>query len=145
MNKSKNTHEKFISNNEIKVGSERSFGLVFTAFFIILSCFALYKGNASTSLYLIVIAISMAIIAVISPALLRIPNILWYKFGLILHGIINPVILGFMFFLVITPTALFMRVMGKDPLNLTMKSDLKSYWIKRDPPGPEPETMVNQF
>lgn len=85
------------------------------------------------------------ILVLIAPGVLKGPNRLWFRFGLLLHKIINPLVLGLMFFLIITPVALVMRLLDKDPLRLRLDSEVKSYWIYRDPPGPEPKSMSRQF
>jgi len=67
------------------------------------------------------------------------------RFGLLLHRIVNPLVMALLFFLVVTPIALLMRLFGKRPLQLDSEADAESYWIPRDPPGPDPETMKQQF
>lgn len=84
-------------------------------------------------------------VAIVRPAWLAPANRLWMRFGLLLHKITNPLIMGLVFFLTVTPTGLIMRAMGKDPLNRKLDRAAKSYWIEREPPGPAPETMINQF
>ncbi len=83
--------------------------------------------------------------AVFYPKLLAPLNHLWFKFGLLLHKIVNPVVLAIMFFLVITPIGLLMRALGKDPLRLRLDKAATSYWIDRTPPGPSPDTLGDQF
>ena len=70
---------------------------------------------------------------------------IWTKFGVLLYTIVSPVVLGFLFYVTVTPIALLMRVLGKDPLRLRRDPDAASYWIDRTPPGPSPESMKNQF
>jgi hypothetical protein len=70
---------------------------------------------------------------------------LWLKFGLLLNSIVSPVVMALLFYLVITPLALIMRTLGKDPLRLKYDAKVSSYWILRAPPGPSPETIKNQF
>ena len=67
------------------------------------------------------------------------------RFGLLLHRIVNPLVMALLFFLVVTPIALLMRLFGKRPLHLKTEPDAATYWIPRDPPGPEPDTMKQQF
>ena len=76
---------------------------------------------------------------------LRPLNKLWFKFGLLLHAIINPIVLGAMFFVAVTPMALVMRLAGKKLLNMDYEPNAKSYWIERKPPGPPPESVRRQF
>ena len=132
------------SQMPVKTSSERGFGLVFTAFFALLAGLPLLHGHAPRWSLLAVAAVFLAL-ALLSPSLLAPLNRLWTKFGEILHRVMNPVIMGLMFFLIITPMALAMRLAGKDPLRLRMDPDTDSYWIPREPPGPPPESLKNQF
>ena len=79
------------------------------------------------------------------PSLLRPLNRLWFKFGLLLNKVVNPLIMGLVFYITVTPIGLIMRVLGKDLLGLRLSKDSESYWIHRDPPGPSPESMRHQF
>jgi hypothetical protein len=72
-------------------------------------------------------------------------NRLWASFGLLLGRVTNPLIMGIVFFLVVTPVAVIARFRGKDPLRLRLDSEADSYWIERVPPGPVPTSMINQF
>jgi hypothetical protein len=83
--------------------------------------------------------------ALLRPAVLAPLNRVWTRFGLLLHRIVSPVVLGIMFFVVITPMGLIMRALGKDPLRLRLEREARSYWIERRPPGPPPDTLNNQF
>ncbi|MDD9928124.1 MAG: SxtJ family membrane protein [Rhodospirillaceae bacterium] len=93
---------------------------------------------------LIIAGVFLAL-AFAAPKLLSPLNRLWMRFGLLLHRIVNPLVMALLFFLVVTPIALLMRLFGKRPLHLETEPDAESYWIPRDPPGPEPETMKQQF
>ncbi len=79
------------------------------------------------------------------PALLAPLNKIWTKFGSILGKIVSPIVLGGLFFLVIAPAALIFRALGKDLLNLRRDPDVASYWLARNPPGPAPESINDQF
>ena len=72
-------------------------------------------------------------------------NRLWMKFGGLLHRFVSPIVLGLLFFVVITPMGLAMRMLGKDPLKLRADTQSKSYWIDRTPPGPRPDSFIDQF
>lgn len=138
------THEHIGGNEEIKTASDRSFGVVFTIVFTIIGLWPLInKGDPY--LWALSIAGLLLIVAIVRPAWLAPANRLWMRFGLLLHKITNPLIMGLVFFLTVTPTGLIMRAMGKDPLNRKLDRAAKSYWIEREPPGPAPETMINQF
>ena len=69
----------------------------------------------------------------------------WLAFGLLLHQVLNPIVLALLFFGAVLPTGLVMRALGKDLLRLRLKPETDSYWIARQPPGPAPESMVDQF
>ena len=83
--------------------------------------------------------------AIFAPYLLVHLNRLWSKLGLVLHRITNPLVLGIIFFVALTPMALAMRIFRKDHLNLKYDTTAKSYWILRDPPGPDSDSMKHQF
>ena len=83
--------------------------------------------------------------ALLYPAALKPLNRLWLKFGLLLHKVVNPIMMAFVFFGTVLPTGLIMRVLGKDPLRLKRQPEADSYWIDRQPPGPAPESMKDQF
>ena len=83
--------------------------------------------------------------ALLCPTVLNPLNRLWLKFGLLLHKIVNPVLMGVIFYSTILPTGLIMRALGKDLLRLKLQPDTDSYWIVRQPRGPAPETFKDQF
>ena len=72
-------------------------------------------------------------------------NRVWLRLGLVLYKVVNPVAMGLVFFTTVVPIGLMMRALGKDPLRLKRDASAASYWIMRDPPGPAPDTMKNQF
>ncbi len=139
-----NTHESFSRDEAVKVSSDRAFGIVFTVLFTVIGLWPLIHGG-EVRIWSLVLAAVILSVALIRPSLLAPFNRAWMKFGLLLHKITNPVIMGLIFFLTVTPTALIMRAMGKDPLRRKFDPSATSYWIDRDPPGPEPETMKQQF
>ncbi len=85
------------------------------------------------------------VLAFARPDWLALPNRLWMRFGELLHGIVSPMVLAVLFFGVVTPIGLAMRLSGKDPMGRRPDPHSQSYWIKREPPGPEPSSMKNQF
>ena len=138
------THEDFSRTHNVEASSNRSFGWVFTAVFLVIAGWPLFHGAAPRWWSLIVAALLMAI-TLVAPALLALPNRLWLRFGLLLNRIISPVVLAFLFYAVVTPMGALMRVFGKDNLRLRRDAADASYWIKRDPPGPKPDSMNHQF
>jgi len=124
--------------------SNRNFGLVFAAFFLILALIQWYY-TGSTSISLVGLSASCIILAIFIPSVLQPFNILWLKFGFVLNKIMSPIIMSLVFFLLITPISLVMRILGKRTLNIGFNPNLDSYWIPYNSSGPEKDTMKNQF
>ena len=129
-----------MKNTEIKIGSNKSFGIVFFIVFLLIAIYPLIN-NGDLRMWALVIAIIFFILGLINSKVLTPLNKLWFKFGLLLGKIVSPLIMGIIFFLVVTPTALIMRIIGKDLLNLRFNNK-KSYWIEKT--GPKSK-MKNQF
>lgn len=138
------THENFSEFQTAKQSSNRSFGLVMATAFALLGLFPLWNGNTPMWWSITVAAVFLVLSLFYTDGLEK-PKQLWLKFGELLHRITSPIILAFLFFIVITPTALLLKISGKDLVNRKLDPKIKSYWIKRDPPGPEPSSMENQF
>ncbi len=128
----------------VQAGSEKSFGDVFSIVFLIIGLFPLWYGNPVRS-WSVGVALAFLITAFVAPRTLRPLNLLWHKFGMLLHHIVTPLVMGILFFGVVTPFGLLMRAAGNDPMRVKKQPDAKTYWIERAPPGPEPSTMKNQF
>ena len=137
-------HESYERQDDVEGISNRSFGLVFAFLFAAVGFLPLLSGRGVRSWALLIGALFLAT-ALFAPTILEPLSRLWMKFGLLLHRLISPVALGVMFFLVITPIGLIMRMLGKDPLRLKSDHSAQSYWIPRDPPGPPPESLKDQF
>lgn len=137
-------HEAPLEREGPTLPSERSFGLVFTAVFAILGLLPWLRGRGA-AWWLIAVAGLFAGVTLGAPRLLAPLNRLWFRLGLLLSRVVNPLVVGILFFLVVLPTALFRRMMRRDPLGLSWSEGEKSYWVERKPPGPSPETMKNQF
>ncbi len=144
MTDSGTNHEIFLREETVKTSTDRSFGIVFTVVFAIIGLWPLMGGHG-VRLWAIAVAGVLLVVALVRPVWLAPANRLWTKFGLLLHHVTNPLIMGLVFFVVVTPMALGMRFLGKDPLCRKIDKSAKSYWIDREPPGPKPETMINQF
>jgi hypothetical protein len=84
-------------------------------------------------------------VALSVPRVLALPNRLWTKVGLVLFKVVSPVVLALVFYVTVTPINLLLRLLGKDILGLGWKRDDSTYWIARNPPGPAPDTLKNQF
>ena len=124
----------------IKISSNRDFGVVFFIFFMIISLFPLFKDE-NIRIWAAVVAIIFLILGLLNSSALLPLNKIWFKFGILLGNFISPIIMGLVFFIVVTPTSLIMRVFGKDLLNLK-KNNKKSYWIEK---SPIKSKMKNQF
>ena len=129
-----------VQTEDIKLGSNRSFGIVFFAVFLLISLSPLLN-NEHINILSLVISLIFLILGLINSKFLSPLNKIWFKFGLFLGKLISPLIMGFIFFLVVTPIGLLMRMFGKDLLNLKFNTK-KSYWIKKD--GLKSK-MKNQF
>ena len=138
------THEDLSRTHEVKASSNRSFGWVFTAVFVIVAVLPLFSGGV-VRWWSLIVAAAFAVVTVVAPKLLALPNRLWLRFGLLLNQIISPVVLAFLFYVVVTPLGGLMRALGKDSLRLRRNNSDASYWIARDPPGPKPDSLNHQF
>ena len=126
--------------DEIKVGSNKSFGIVFFVVFLLISLYPLLN-NESIRIWSLVVSLIFLILGILDFKILSPLNKIWFKFGILLGKVISPIIMGIIFFLVVTPTGVIMRLLGKDVLNLK-SSNIQSYWIEKT--GPKSK-MKNQF
>ena len=127
-------------NEDIKIGSNKSFGIVFFTVFLILSLYPLVNSE-SIRIWSLIISIIFLVLGLLNSKILTPLNKLWFKFGILLGKIVSPFVMGIIFFLVVTPIGLIMRLFGKDVLNLKY-NEKKSYWIEKK--GPKSK-MKNQF
>jgi hypothetical protein len=127
-------------SEKINIGSNRSFGIVFFIIFILIGFYPLIN-DGELRLWSLLISFIFLILGLINSKFLTPLNRLWFKFGLFLGKIVSPLIMGAIFFIVVTPTGILMRVFKKDLLNLKFNSN-KSYWIEKT--GPKSK-MKNQF
>jgi hypothetical protein len=147
--------------------SEREFGLVFSAFFMILAVFDKFSKLPFTldvpylkdcvflqdtewvvhplTLVFGMLSLCFLLFALFLPNLLMPLNWLWTKLGLLLHKIVSPIVLGLLFYVVFTPIGVVMRLLGSDLLRLRIDKGATSYWIERTPAGPEPTSLEDQF
>ncbi len=125
---------------EINKSSNRSFGLVFFVVFLLIAIYPLLNDGELRS-WSLIISIPFLILGIVDSKLLSPLNRIWFKFGILLGKIISPFIMGIIFFLVVTPTAIIMRIFNKDLLNLKYNKK-KSYWIEKNDVKSK---MKNQF
>jgi len=138
------THESHVSVTEVRLGSDRAFGCVFASVFTIIGLFPLIHGDGIRWWGPGVGAAFLAL-ALVRPAVLNPLNRLWFRFGMVLHRVVSPLVMGLLFYTTVTPVGLLMRACGKDPMRLKRDVAGTSYWIARRPPGPAPESMKQQF
>jgi hypothetical protein len=137
-------HENLHREQTIEGSSNRAFGFVFAVFFAVIGAWPLL-GARSPRWWALALGLLFALAAVSRPDALAGLNRLWMRLGLLLGRVVSPMALGVLFFFVVTPTGLLMRLTGKDPLLLKRDAGAASYWRPRDPPGPRPDSMTQQF
>ena len=129
-----------MNKNKIKIPSNKSFGLVFFTFFLIISLFPLFK-DGNIRIWAIIPSIIFLILGLLNSPILSPLNKIWFKFGILLGSFMSPIVMGMVFFIVVTPTSLIMKMFGKDILGLK-KNKKKSYWVER---SSIKSKMKNQF
>ena len=129
------------SHVEVKIGSEKGFGIVFAIVFSLIGAYPLLANEGVHSWALGVAAIFLAL-ALFAPATLSVPNRLWFKLGMALGAIIAPIVMALVYFTTILPTGLIMRLAGKDLLRQKLDKDTETYWIPREQPV---GSMKDQF
>ncbi len=129
-----------MKNKDIKIGSNRSFGIVFFVVFLIIGLWPFLK-NQELRIWSIAISIIFLILGLINSKLLTPLNKIWFKFGIILGNFIAPIVMGLVYFFVVTPTGLLMKIFKKDLINLKKNND-KTYWIEKKEIT---SSMKNQF
>ena len=126
--------------NKIKIGSNRSFGVVFFIVFFLISIY-LFLNNGSVYYWLLFLSLAFLILGLLNSKLLYPLNFIWFKFGILLGRIVSPIIMGVIFFLVVTPTSILLKIFGKDVLKLKYNNS-KTYWLDKNEPKSK---MKNQF
>jgi hypothetical protein len=137
-------HENHEREDDMAGSSNRSFGFTLAIALGLIGLWPVATGSGVRTWALMVSA-SFAVCAGVFPAVLAPLNRAWFLVGRLMHMLVNPVVLGIMFFLVVTPIGLAMRAFGKDPLRRRFDKELSTYWIERTPPGPAPESLKDQF
>jgi len=127
-----------------QIPPDRHFGALFTGVFAVLAVVNYFRGGRAY-LWLAALCVVFGIVTLARPKLLRPINILWMRFASLLHRIVSPVVLGVIFYVVITPVGLVQRLSGRDALRRRPNPRARSYWLPRAPPGPPPDSFKNQF
>lgn len=139
-------HEKSDMKDPVNKSSDRSFGLVMAGAFGVFAAIAFWKNPQTIAgLWLVGIGALFLVSAMVRPAVLKPVNRIWFKFGNLLHKIISPLVMGAIFFILMTPIGLLMRLIGKDLLNLNIARNEASYWIAQKDDETEPSDMTQQF
>ena len=133
--------EKTNSFIPVEINSEKSFGILFSIVFLIIALYPL-TDSKDLNLWALLISAIFLLLGYILPKVLYFPNRIWFKFGLLLGSIIAPLIMALIYFAIILPTGIIMRLLGKDLLQNQLDKDSHTYWIERDEPV---GTMKNQF
>jgi hypothetical protein len=127
------------------IQANRSFGIVFVVFFALVGTRYWWHSNRAYP-YFFGISLLVGATTLLKPSLLTRFNQAWVTLGEILHRVVNPVVLGIMFFGVMTPLGVIVRLLSKrDAMRIDYEPNSTSYWIVRDPPGPDPDSFPNQF
>ena len=129
-----------MQKDNIKIGSNKSFGIIFFLFFLIVGIFPLLN-NEDIRIWSIILSIIFLILGLLNAPILSPLNRAWFKFGILLGNFVSPIVMGVVFFIVVTPTALIMRALGKNLLSLK-KNNKKTYWIEK---SEIKSKMKNQF
>jgi len=122
----------------------RVFGLIFSGIFCVIALFPLLFGNDIRA-WALIVAAAWAIPALLFPSILAPLNKLWAQFGQFMHKIINPILMGLIFFLTVLPTGIILKLLGKDPMRRKFDANAKSYWIAREENSLSKDSFDNQF
>lgn len=144
MTPSGTTHEDFSRQEEVTGPSDRTFGLALAAALALLALWPIVRHRPMRA-WLLPAAVVLAVLALVRPWLLAPANRFWLRLGLLLQRLVTPAVMVLLFYTVVTPTALALRLLGKDLLGLKLDRTAETYWIDRTPPGPAPDAMRRQF
>jgi len=128
----------------VKPLANRTFGLIFSAIFLVIALWPMLSGGNLRS-WAALIAGGFCVPALFFPKMLAPLNLLWAKFGLLMHKIVNPILMGIIFFIAVLPTGLIMRLLGKDSMQRKLEANANSYWIEREPESLTKDSFDNQF
>jgi hypothetical protein len=138
---SKNFHEAY-SGPAVAPPTERATGLVFAAMALIVAL--IWRSNSTVLGWGLGLAAGLTLASLVAPSLLKPLNIAWFKFGMLLHKVVNPVVMMALFLVAIVPAGLIMQLV-RDPLQRRRKPGGESYWIKPDPASEAPRSMKNPY
>jgi hypothetical protein len=138
------SNNAFVSHRKVARSSNRSFGFVFAGVFTVIGLLPLLSGGQAR-LWSLAVGGSFVVIAYFVPRMLGPLNLVWYKVGLVLHHVVNPVVMLMLYCVAIVPIGLMMRARGNDLLRLAPDKPAPTYWISREPLAPSPGSMSKQF
>lgn len=130
------------SYDDVTIGSERGFGIVFAALFLLIGLWPL-TGSNDPRIWSLAVAGGFLLCSYVFPRVLSPLNKIWFQFGMLLFKVVSPLTMGLLFILTFVPTGLIMRALGKDLLRLRRDPEAETYWVPRDPD--QPSSMSNQF
>ena len=130
-----------MKKDQVKISSNRSFGFLFFVVFFVISLWPI-KSQGDLRLWAFILSLIFLVLGVLNSKLLTPFNKLWFKFGILLGSIVSPIVMGAVFFVVVTPVGLIMRFLGKDLLRINKNKFASTYWINRDK---QKNTMKKQF
>ena len=140
-----NFHERLeYTEDHLQGSSDRVFGLVFSVFWSVVALAPLMKSGP-IRVWAVVIAAAFVLAALVKPTLLGPLNQVWQRLGRLLRKVTNPIVMAILFFSTVVPFGLIMRLLKRDVLHLNWERESATYWIPRNPPGPRPDSMRDQF
>jgi Saxitoxin biosynthesis operon protein SxtJ len=139
-------HEDFSRGDDVKSGTDRGFGLTVGGILLLIAAARTYFRGIGWAQYgLAGIGVALILLGLVAPNSLNRLHHAWVRLGLIMFRVVNPIVLALIYGVVIMPVGLLMRLTGRDPLRLKVDARADSYWVVRDPPGPAPDSMTDQF
>ena len=147
MSQNSSLHENYRDEEPTKAGSDRAFGCTVGGMLMLIGATKAFVAGAISSVVCLIFASGalLLLLGIVAPSRLSALNRLWLKVGTAIAKVVNPIILALLFFLVVTPMAFFMRIVGKRPLRLAADRTATTYWIEREPPAGEESSMKRQF
>ena len=147
MSQNSSLHENYRDEEPTEAGSDRTFGCIVGGMLMVIGTIKAFAAGAISSVVCLIFASGalLLLLGIVAPSRLSALNRLWLKVGTAIAKVVNPIILALLFFLVVTPMAFFMRIVGKRPLRLAADRTAVTYWIEREPPAGEESSMKRQF
>jgi large-conductance mechanosensitive channel len=140
-------HENYRDEEPTEAGSDRAFGCTVGSILMLIGATKAFVAGAISPLVcsIFVSGSLLFLLGIVAPSRLSTLNRVWLKVGTVIAKVVNPIILALLFFLVVTPMAFFMRIVGKRPLRLAADRTAATYWIEREPSAGGASTMRQQF